>query len=210
MQTVSVQEIVKEVKIILDENIKDDPVLLDETNQLELGTMIRSRIIDSVRSIHEAAESDMLDDGMDIEGSPVTLQDGSGYVSLPSDFMRLIIFQLGTWRRPVTVTITDTSPEYYMQKSRFMGIRGGPEKPVCAITTGVSGRVLEFYSVAPGEMATIVKAKYLPLPAIVNENIDVCKKLYTPIMWECAGMVAVSVNNPSANSFFEIAKSYIQ
>lgn len=209
MQSVPISEIVESVKIILDENIKDDPVLVAETNQLQLEDIIRARIIDSVRSIHEASPSEMLDDGLDLPGAPVTLQDGSGYINLPADFMRLVIFQLGTWRRPVTLPISDTDPKYYMQKSRFLGIRGGPEKPVCAITTGLSGRVLEFYSVASGSQAAIVKAKYLPLPAIANESILICKKLYTSILWQCAGMVMLIFKDQSANNFFEIAKSYL-
>lgn len=209
MQTVPVSEIVKAVKIILDENMDNNSILSDDSNQLQQDELIKSRVVDAVRAVHEAAPSDMLDDGLNMPAAPVTLQDGSGYIDLPSDFMRLIIFELNTWRRPVTSPISDTDPKYYMQKSRFLGIRGGPEKPVCAITTGVDGRVLEFYSVAPGSQAVVRKAKYLPLPVIDNGNIDVCKKLYAPILWECAGLVALTYKDEFAKSFFEVSKSYI-
>lgn len=209
MQSVSVSEIVTEVKIILNENIAHDPVLSVDANQLELEEMIRARIVDAVRLIHESAPSDMLDDGIDIASSPVTLQDGSGYIALPADFMRLVIFQLETWSRPVVTPISDTDPRYFMQKSRFLGIRGGTDKPVCAITTGVNGRVLEFFSIAPGTTAVILKAKYLPLPTIENDAIKICKKLKAPIQYECAGLTALSFKDEIAKSFFEIAKSYI-
>lgn len=210
MQVVTISELVRDIKIILDENTENISVLEDDTDQLQLEDIIKSRIVDAVRSIHEAAPSDMLDDGLNITSSPVTLQDGSGYVPLPDDFMRMIIFKLETWSRPVIVPIADTDPLYFAQNSKFRGIKGGPDKPVCAITTGTSGRVLEFFSVAPGTNAIIQKAKYLPLPKIEDDTIKVCRKLLQPIRYQCAGLAALTVKDQNAASFFEVAKSYIE
>lgn len=210
MQVVTISDLVRDVKIILDENTENISVLEDDTDQLQLEDIIKSRIVDAVRSIHESASSDMLDDGLNIGSTPVTLQDGSGYIPLPDDFMRMVIFKLVTWSRPVIVPIADTDPLYFAQRSRFIGIRGGTDKPVCAITTGVNGRVLEFFSVVPGTSAVIEKAKYLPLPRIEDDTIKVCRKLLQPIRYECAGLVALSVKDQNAASFFEVAKSFIE
>lgn len=210
MQTVTVAEIVREVKIILDENTENNPILTVDTDQLQIEEIIKSRIIDAVRFIHESAPSHMLDDGLNIVGSPVTVQDGSGYVVLPDDFMKLIIFKLETWSRPVIEPISDTDPLYFAQSSRFRGIRGGTDKPVCAITTGKDGRVLEFFSVAPGTTAKINKAKYLPLPKIEDNTIKVCRKLYQPINYQCAGLVALTLKDTNAKSYFEVAKSFVE
>lgn len=210
MQTVAVDTIVKDVKLVLDENIATNSVLETDANQLELEALIRSRVIDAVRYVHESASSDMLDDGLVINNTPVTLQDGSGYVVLPNDFMRMVVFQLTTWNRPVIEPIADTDPRYFMQKSRFLGIRGGTDKPICAITTGETGRVLEFYSVAPGTTAQVKKAKYLPLPEITESgSILVCKKLYTAIVWQCAGYVALVFDDTRAKAYMDVAKSFL-
>ncbi len=210
MRTVQIADLVKDVKIVIDENIATDPVLADDDNQLELEELIAARAVDAVRSIHEAAPSDMLDDGdtLPVTGI-VTNQDGSGYVPLPDDFMRLVIFQLATWNRPVVTPIADTDPRYPMQKSRFLGVRGGPDKPVCAITTGSAGKVLEFYSVVAGTSATVSKAKYLPLPKVENNAIKVCTKLYNAVVYECAALVALTLKDDNAKNFFEVAKSYL-
>lgn len=218
MEAVLVSDIVKEVKIILNENIAQDEFLMADANQLELEELIRSRIVDAVRLVHEEAPSSMLDDGIDIPvaGELHTNENGSGYVELPEDFMRLVIFHLETWNRPVVEPISDTDPKYFLQKSRFLGIRGGTDKPVCALTTGVNGRVLEFYSIAPGHgpggvtQAVVTKAKYLPLPKIEpNDKIKVCRKLLAPINYKCAGLVAVTFKDEIATSLFEISKSYL-
>ena len=218
MQSVPIVEIIEQVKIILNENIKEDAFLLEDSSQLELDELIRSRIVDAVRLIHEAAPSHLLDDGLDmpIDGKVYTNENGSGHIELPDDFMRLVIFHLETWSRPVIQPISDTDPQYFLQKSRFLGIRGGTDKPICALTTGVNGRVLEFYSIAPGQgvggvtKAEVSKAKYLPLPEIkTDDSILVCRKLLSPIHYECAGLVAVTVKDELATALFGVSKSFL-
>jgi hypothetical protein len=225
MQPVPVSDIVREVKIILNENVKDDGLPIDDTNQLELEELIQSRIVDAVRLIHESATSELLDDGENLASSPTNdTGDGAGWLQLPPDFMRLIIFQMKTWSRPVIEPISDTDPKYFMQHSRFRGIRGGTDKPVCAITTGAtqvlggSDKILEYFSVAAGETThQILKAKYLPLPKIdgaeegvaLSGSIKVCRKLLIPIHYQCAAMVAVTLKDDIAKNLIDIAKSYL-
>lgn len=213
MQTVPLSDIIREVKIILDENITES-FIEDDPDQLQLKDHIEARILDAVRNIHEAAGSEMLDDGLSIPTSGESIlqvnPDGTGYVRLPDDFMRLVIFKMIKWKRPVVEAISDTDPRYFLQKSRFVGIRGGIEKPVCAITTGEASKVLEFYSLPAGEEDhSVEKARYLPLPVIENESILMCRKLVRPIYYQCAGLVALSLKDQSSANLFEIAKSYL-
>ncbi len=213
MQTVPLSDIIREVKIILDENITES-FIEGDPDQLQLKDHIEARILDAVRHIHEAAGSEMLDDGLPIPTSGQSVlqinPDGTGYVRLPDDFMRLVIFKMTKWKRPVVEAISDTDPRYFPQKSRFSGIRGGVDKPVCALTTGNASKILEFYSLAPGEEDNSVeKARYLPLPVIESESILMCRKLVRPIYYQCAGLVALSLKDQSSANLFEIAKSYL-
>ena len=218
MQSVPLSDVIREVKIILDENITEVSVLTDDPDQLQMEGHIRARIIDAVRAIHEAADSSMLDDGelIPVESTVhvtegTVYQDGTGYVTLPDDFMRLVIFKMNKWKRPVVEAISDTDPRYFLQKSRFVGIRGGTDKPVCAITTGEASKVLEFYSLPKGETDHgVEKARYLPLPSIeANDTIKMCRKLVRPIYYQCAALVALSLKDQSSANLFEIAKSYL-
>lgn len=217
MQSVTLSDVIREVKVILDENITEVSVLTDDPDQLQLEGHIRARIIDAVRAIHEAADSSLLDDGLPIPlevAGQSTIQvnpDGTGYVALPDDFMRLVIFKMTKWKRPVVFAISDTDPRYFLQKSRFVGIRGGIDKPVCAITTGEASKVLEFYSLPAGEVDhSVEKHRYLPLPTIEeNDTIKMCRKLVRPIYYQCAALVALSLKDQSSANLFEIAKSYL-
>lgn len=217
MVSQNTEHIVREVKIILDENIETGSVLAKDYNQLEIETLIRSRIVDAVMAVHEEAPSDMIDGGTDMKSQPINMHTGglgTGYIELPDDFMRLVIFKLTAWRRPVIEPIRDTDPLYFMQKSKFNGIRGGVDKPVCALSTGQNGRILEFYSVPAGETATIEIAKYLALPEITgvddegNGMIEISKRLMRPVYYYTAGLVATTLKDPNADKFFIIAKSY--
>lgn len=213
MQTVPLSDIIREVKIILDENITES-FIEGDPDQLQLKDHIEARILDAVRHIHEAAGSEMLDDGLPIPTSGQSVlqinPDGTGYVRLPDDFMRLVIFKMTKWKRPVVEAISDTDPRYFLQKSRFLGIRGGIDKPVCAITTGEASKILEIYSLPPSETdQSVEKARYLPLPVIESESILMCRKLVRPIYYQCAGLVALSLKDQSSANLFEIAKSYL-
>ena len=106
MQTVPLSDIIREVKIILDENITES-FIEGDPDQLQLKDHIEARILDAVRNIHEAAGSEMLDDGLPIPTSGQSVlqinPDGTGYVRLPDDFMRLVIFKMTKWKRPVEI-----------------------------------------------------------------------------------------------------------
>ena len=213
MQTVPLSDIIREVKIILDENITES-FIEGDPDQLQLKDHIEARILDAVRNIHEAADSSLLDDGLLIPTSGLAMLQiepgGPGYVRLPDDFMRLVIFKMTKWKRPVVEAISDTDPRYFPQKSEFSGIRGGVDKPVCAVTTGNASKILEFYSLPPGETdKSVEKARYLPLPKIEDNSILMCRKLVRPIYYQCAGLVALSLKDQSSANLFEIAKSYL-
>lgn len=57
--------------------------------------------------------------------------DGSGYIALPSDFLRLSSFQMAEWDRPVVKAIGTEHPTYNLQKNNVT--RGKPSKPICVI-----------------------------------------------------------------------------
>ena len=45
-----------------------------------------------------------------------TVGSGMGYTKLPDDFMRLVVFRMSDWKRPVTDVIQDTNEKYFLQK----------------------------------------------------------------------------------------------
>lgn len=210
----SVRDIIKEVRKALDEN-EVNTLLLDDSDTLSLNAIIEQKIPDAARSVTESAPSRLLEGGVAFaatlnweSGMPGK---GMGYTLLPDDFMRLVIFQMNDWRRPVVMPIEDTDPIYFLQKSKFPGIRGGIDKPVCAITTYPTGKVMEFYSCVGGGSVAVKVAKYLSYPVVIDGHIDVCKRLFTPVVYYTAGLVCVTYkDSQQAESLFSIANDYLK
>lgn len=197
-----VENIIKEVKVALDENVDSSALSgLGDVDTLKLDEIIESKVVDAARIIESNAPAHLLDSGRAFgesigwDGQPGY---GAGYIHLPDDFMRLVCFQMSDWDYAVTVAITEDSPQYQMQRSRFAGVRGNPQKPVVAITSQPIGLVLEFFSCYSGESAFIKKARYIPIPRIKNGKIDICEKLKRAVVYYTAYLAALSLGNGDA------------
>jgi len=103
--------------------------------------------------------------------------DGSGYVILPDDFVKLISFKMTEWKRPVTKAIGEFDPKYKLQKNNYT--RGGIAKPVCVIRyqPTLDFKILEYYSVLTDH--TIDHALYAALPDVEDFQED----LIEPLCW---------------------------
>lgn len=199
-----VENIINEVKVALDENVDSSALSgLGDVDTLKLDEIIESKVVDAARIIESNAPAHLLDSGRAFgesigwDGQPGY---GAGYIHLPDDFMRLVCFQMSDWDYAVTVAITEDSPQYQMQRSRFAGVRGNPQKPVVAITSQPIGLVLEFFSCYSGESAFIKKARYIPIPRIKNGKIDICEKLKPAIVYYTAYLSALSLGDGDASA----------
>lgn len=198
----NVNDIVVEAKVALDENVDSTALSgLGDVDTLKLDEIIESKVVDAARVIESNAPAYLLDSGKAFgesigwDGQPGY---GAGYIHLPDDFMRLVCFQMSDWDYAVTVAITEDSPQYQMQRSRFSGVRGNPQKPVVAITSQPIGLVLEFFSCYSGDNAFIKKARYIPIPRVRNGKIDLCEKLRRAVVYYTAYLAALSLGNGDA------------
>lgn len=210
----SVLDVIKDVRKALDEN-EVNTFFIDDVYSLSMDAIIEQKILDATRSVVESAPSRLLDGGVsfatELSWENGVAGKGMGYTILPEDFMRLIVFQMSDWRRPVVNAIEDTDSIYFLQKSKFPGIRGGIDKPICAITTYPVGKVMEFYSCVGGESAFVKVAKYLPYPSIKDGYIDICSHVYVPIIYYTAGLVCQTYKETEQGKvLFAIANNFIK
>jgi hypothetical protein len=89
----------------------------------------------------------------------------------------------------VFVTISTDDVQYKHQRSRWKGLRGTVQRPVCAVVQRPEGLSLEFYS-CRDEEATITRAVYIPKAAIdENNGVDVSEKCYEAVTYAVAWLV---------------------
>lgn len=196
----SVDELVREAKVAIDENVDSTPLAsLGDIDTLTLDEILRSKVEDAARLVEEGAAHYLLDAGKNF-GASVTWENdvagyGAGRVNLPSDFMRLVTFRMSDWYKPVTEAITEDNPIYLQQSSRYAGVRGNPERPVVAVVHAEAGQVLEFYSCSAGPGVRVSVAKYLPLPTVKNGYIDLCPKLQRAVVYRLASMACAIIGH---------------
>lgn len=196
---VSVDDIKKRVRIALDRNNVSTQLLDNgDIDTLTVEQIIESKIEQAAKEVILAAPHHLLGVGEDFAtGLSVSWSSqagyGSGSVNLPAEFLRLHSFQMSDWVRPVYDAITVDDPLYSAQKSRFGGVRGNPQKPVCAIVNGSTNLVLEFYSCTGGQGVNISTARYFKVPKISNGQIDIPNRLLDATVYRIAYMVALTL-----------------
>lgn len=205
-------EMAKAVRVAIDMNKGSEPLLNEENcDTLTLDEIIMSKLADAVRLVEMEAPATMLESGHDFGEDNVFIgEDGKGFVILPDDFMRLVSFRMSDWKRTVFNAIGETDPEYALQSSKWKGICGNPEKPVCAIVRRSEGKVLEFYSCLD-DSATVAQATYIPVPRIDQDGgIDVAQDCYRAALYRAASLALASVGDQLSTTMLEISKSLLQ
>lgn len=200
--------IVKDVRVALDNNMSGEALaVLGDVDTLSLDEIVRSKIVEGVKRVHSQAPVYLLDEGHNFGDAVYWADKESGWVLLPDDFMRLVVYKMSDWERPVYEAITPNSPIYALQSSRFKGLRGTSQKPVCAISIRPEGRALEFYS-CKSENATVERGVYLPYPKIENGGVEICSKCYDAVIYSIAALTLSTYKEAeAAAAFLELSKS---
>lgn len=207
-----IQRIARDVRIALDQNNTSEQLLdTGDIDTLSLDEIIISKIEEAARRVEEAAPAYLLEEGHNFGDAVYWGEQEFGWVLLPDDFMRLIVFEMSDWERPVCTAISSNDPQYQKQRSRYKGIRGNPQRPVCAIVSRPEGKCLEFYS-CKSDDATVSKAMYLPYPRIDHSGgIEISERCYEPVIYMAAALVCVTAGEmEKGKEFIELSNNLLQ
>lgn len=204
--------IARDVRIAIDENQTSEQLLATEDiDTLSLNDIVRSKIVEAVRRVETAAPVHLLEEGHNFGDVVFWGERESGWVLLPDDFMRLIAFRMSDWERTVYEAIPADSPLYSKQSSRYKGIRGNPQKPVCALVNRPEGKALEFYS-CKDEEAYVAIGSYVPYPRIDQDGgIDISERCYTAVIYTTAALVLTTYGEvEKASALDRLSESILQ
>lgn len=207
-----IDKIMQDVRICIDQNMTSDALLdTGDIDTLSLDEIIRSKILEAIQRVHLSAPSHLLEGGHNF-GDAVywgTLE--SGWLLLPDDFMRLVVFEMNDWDQAVYQAISTDDAEYEKQRSRFKGLRGTSQRPVCALAVRPEGRVLEFYS-CKSEEAQVSRAIYIPYPTIDDDGgVDVSERCYNAVVYTAAGLTLITCGEvDKGNTLSEMAQTFLK
>lgn len=208
------RDFVERVRVTIDENRRESGYLEDNPDNLELDGIIRSKTEEAARLVCLSSPSGLLEpEPMPVpDAAQYAETDGSGYVVLPPDFLRMVSFRLTTWNRDVTSFVAEDSREGLMQKCLFT--RGTPLKPVCVLSHDMAGnRILEYYTAgfphgteSSGKCHRIDRALYVRVPKIILradvEMIGLSPLLVEATVNYCAALTEYSRGNEEAAKVF--------
>ncbi len=197
----NIHDVMRDVRVCLDQNMTSEQLLqTDDVDTLALDDIVRSKIVEAVVRVHAQAPTHLLEEGHNFGDTVYWGELESGWVLLPHDFMRLIVFEMSDWERAVFGAISTNDPEYALQRQRIKALRGTAQKPVCAITMRPEGKALEFYS-CKSKNAYVRRAQYLPYPEIDRDGgIDICERCYTAVVYAAASLVLLTLGESEKSS----------
>ena len=205
-------KIMQDVRICLDQNMTSDALLESgDIDTLALDEIIKSKILEAIQRVHRDAPNYLLEGGHNFGDAVYWRELESGWVLLPPDFMRLVVFEMDDWEQAVYQAISTDDPEYKKQRSRFKGIRGTAQRPVCAIAIRPEGRVLEFYS-CKSKDAQVSRAMYIPYPKIDEDNgVDISERCYNAVIYTAAGLTLLTCGEvEKGNAVSELAQTFLK
>lgn len=205
-------KIMQDVRICIDQNMTSDALIESaDIDTLSLNEIVRSKILEAVRRVHLEAPNYLLEGGHNFGDAVYWRELESGWVLLPQDFLRLVVFEMDDWEQAVYQAISTDAPEYKKQRSRFKGVRGTPQKPVCAIAIRPEGLILEFYSCKSTD-AHVSRAMYIPHPKIDEDGgVDISERCYNAVVYTAAGLTLVTCGEmDKGNAVSELAKTFLK
>lgn len=199
---ISLEDIIKEVKSILDENAVDTTVFDSQDN---INSVITSCVENGILSVHSSCDVFMLD-SKECSNIPTINSDLTGTVKLPDDFMRLVSFKMKSWLTSVNSFVQEDSNEYKMQKDIYT--RGTVDNPVCAIINGKEK--IELFSCKDKD-DEVESYLYVPIPKIdtTKKEVFISRMLKNAIIYRIAGFTLVSFGDPRSENFINISKTFM-
>ena len=201
----------RDVRIAMDENAVNEQLAgFGDIDTLTLDEIIKSKVADSVDAVQMDAPYDLLEQGHSFAEEVYWGDMESGWVMLPMDYMRLVVFEMDDWEMPVYEAISTTDPGYARQKSRWKGIRGTAQRPVCALAVRPEGKVLEFYS-CKSEDANVSRAVYIPYARIdLGGGVDISQRCYRAVVYTIAANTFISLGEAEkAGVFTQMSKKIL-
>lgn len=207
---VQADKMARDVRIAVDMNHDSTPLLVeDDVDTVSFNDIIYAKLTDAVRMVEMEAPLHLLEQGHQFGENIVWSDGGKGWLILPDDFMRLVVFKMSDWHHSVSEAISQDDPKYSRQWSKWKGICGNPEKPVVAIVNRAEGNVLEFFS-CNDDTATVEQAVYIPLPRIdFDGGIDVSEKCYKAAVYRAGALALSSIGDQLATTMVELSKSLL-
>lgn len=200
----SVDTIVSDVRICLDEIGINEAELIGGTDSGDMDDIIKSKIPDAIRYVYLNADLALISPST-ITGKETSDRNGMVTISIPNTFLRLVYAKLEDWAFSATEAIMHTDKRYATLKNPIT--TGYPDNPKAAIYEGDGDvdRKLELYSSAIKGGDVGYTYGYIDTPSMAGGNYNVDDKVYRAVVYHAAGLTLLTYKDAHADAMFNMA-----
>lgn len=197
----SVDTIVSDVRVCLDEIGLNEAELIGGTDTDDMNEVIESKIADAIRYVYLNADLAFITPS--VKSARVT-SDNKGVVriTLDEDFLRLCFARLADWEFTVTEAIAHTDKRYAALKNPIT--TGYPDNPKAAIVES-NGKKLELYSSNTKGGDVEYTYGYIANPIVEIDKYDIDERVYRAVVYQTAGLTLQAFKDAHADSMFNMA-----
>lgn len=197
---VRLEDIQKDVRIVLDHNEVQASLAELGEDQLQLDAIIENQVEVAARTVMLMSPRSYINWQVLSAGAGSAATGNAYYViPLPTDFLRFGAAKMGDWKRGVDTYYNMHDPEYSMQQSDFAGVRATRRKPAAFICEKAEGgSEVQLYPCTSGDELEYMT--YCKQPKLVEGKIDITETLYQPFIYTTAAFVAEVLKDTDKNN----------
>lgn len=218
MTNKNVLSMIKYVRCILEENVNSVPLEgVTDVGSISINTVIESVLEKSVETVAKLAP-------MELFSNPKTVQyrnaqatgyqqfhaftggRNGGYISKPSDYMRMLVVECNGWERPVVELTQLSSPYVSIARSQINLSVGNNEKPLAVESFQGATGAIELYPLISTDTATLVYVERPKITGSGSSKVIPCDDgIYNAACFYAAHLVAMIKGYANAKSYQDSA-----
>lgn len=207
MKTYSVNDIVKKVRVKLDEIAANESEMNGlEADNVNVDTVIKSCIGDAYRLVTMLADVSLLEGKHSSSASLAIDEKLVGRVSLPKDFLRCLHVRLSSWASSCSEFMSEDSPEYRMQSNKWTC--GTPSIPAAALVYNNGSRTIELFK-ASSKDDKLSSFIYIPVWNESSDTVEVSDQTSDAFIYFVAALTLTTFREDLANDMFKVARGLI-
>lgn len=223
MLRLSVDEIVRDVRLCMDEAADNEAEFLLSADQEEMDNLIKSKIADAYRSVHLIANPSLLT--TTIEHKEVESDEkGVVRVDVPKTYARIVGVTLDGWSRYVSEFVSNMDKAYAELKNPIT--TGSKDNPKAALVEkDLERQTLELYSIEKDKSSTCVLSIIPdwgyniyeeetpggeePTEGAESALYNISRKVYRAVVYYTAGLVFQTYKDAQGDTLMQLGLAMV-
>ena len=201
---IKVEDIVKDVRVVIDEIAQNDSGFLSSQDETELDTIIKGRLCEAVDFVHSSA-------ALDLMGGDVAERENCSVSGLSvNNMLRFVIGFCNGWSKSVNEVLLDGTEEYAMATDEYVGASN--QRPAALVDFNGAGKTL--YLIPNDGSGYVVYIKKCSVKTNTTtetpyDYVEIDSLMKDSVVNYLAGLTLMTLNDGRGENLIKLATSRI-